>query len=191
MAVFGEVPAYASEVVLWAEEATEMCASVVKRNVLLSTAAAGGFRAAVERVQIALGHCALLEELGLSLCPILSKLIRPSVAQALKVNLTSIIESVGSLAGVDNWTLDLSPHRALRGPVSNLRLTSSGHRFLLLMQVGLFITVLLQSLFGFKPYQPDGIHSCIILFVDIFDDIASISAIHDVTTSHSYILCFE
>ena len=138
MAVFDEVPAFASDVVLWAEEMTEMCASVIKRNVLVSSAAAGGLRAAVECVQIALGHCALLEERGLNLCPTLSKLIRPSVEQALKVNLTSIMKNVGSLAAVDNWTLDLSPQRAVRGAVSNLRLTSSGHRFLLLMQVGFF-----------------------------------------------------
>ena len=143
MAVFGELPEYASEVVLWAEEVTEMFASLIKRNVLLSSAAAGGLRAAVECIQIALGHSALLEERGLSLCPTLSKLIGPSAEQALMVNLTSIVESVGSLAGVDNWTLDLSPQRGTRGAISNLRLTSSGHRFILLMQVGLFITVLL------------------------------------------------
>ena len=134
MAVFGEVPSYASELVLWASGVTEMCASVIKRNVLLSSAAAGGLRAAVECVQIALGHCALLEERGLTLCPTLSKLIRPSVEQALKANLTSIIESVSSLASADNWKLDIQ--RGPRGSASNLRLTTSGHRFLFLVQVG-------------------------------------------------------
>lgn len=134
VAVFGEVPSYASELVLWASDVTERCATVIKRNVLLSSAAAGGLRGAVECVQIALGHCALLEERGLTLCPTLSKLIRPSVEQALKANLTSIIESVGSLASTDNWSLDIQ--RGPRGPASNLRLTTSGHRFLYLVQVG-------------------------------------------------------
>ncbi|KAG0571090.1 hypothetical protein M758_6G201800 [Ceratodon purpureus] len=132
VAVFGEVPSYASELVLWASDVTEMCASVIKRNVLLSSAAAGGLRAAVECVQIALGHCALLEERGLTLCPTLSKLIRPSVEQALKANLTSIIDSVGSLASAENWTLDIQ--RGTRGSGSNLRLSTSGHRFLYLVQ---------------------------------------------------------
>lgn len=133
VAVFGEVPSYASELVLWAGEVTEMCAAVVKRNVLLTSAAAGGLRAAVECVQIALGHCALLEERGLTLCPTLSKLIRPSVEQAMKANLTSIIEIVGSLAASESWIVD-APQRGSRGVGSNIRLTSSGHRFFSLVQ---------------------------------------------------------
>jgi len=144
VAVFGEVPRYASEMVLWAGEVTEMCASVIKRNVLMSSAAAGGLLAAVECVQIALGHCALLEARGLMLCPTLSKLVRPSVEQALKANLTSIVESVNSLVVVDNWTLDISRQGGPRGAVSNLRLTASGHRFLLLVQVSVYSFVLLQ-----------------------------------------------
>lgn len=136
MAVFGEVPSYASELVLWATEVTEMCASVITRNVLLSSAASGSLRAALECVQIALGHCALLEERGLTLCPTLTKLLRPSVEQALQATLASILEDVGSLAANDNWTLDVSPQRGSRGFMSNLRLTTSGHRFLSLVQVG-------------------------------------------------------
>lgn len=144
VAVFGEVPSYASELVLWASDITETCASVIKRNVLLTSAAAGGLRAAVECVQIALGHCALLEERGLTLCPTLSKLIRPSVEQAMKANLTSIIDSVSSLAAADSWILDTQ--RGPRGAVSSLRLSSSAHRFLFLVQVSVFIiNVLLYS----------------------------------------------
>lgn len=139
MAVFGEVTKYATEIILWASEVIEMCASVLKRNVLMASAAAGGLRAAVECVQIALGHCALLEERGLTLCPTLSKLVRPSVEQALKANLTSLVENVSSLVVVDNWTLDISRQGGPRGAVSHLRLTTSGHRFLLLVQVGVFI----------------------------------------------------
>lgn len=130
--VFGELPSYASELVLWARQITEMCAAVIKRNVLLTSAAAGGLRAAVECAQIAFGHCALLEDRGLTLCPTLSKLIRPSVEQATKANLMSIIESVDSLAVADSWTVDTSPQRGLRG--SNITLTTSGHRFLYLVQ---------------------------------------------------------
>lgn len=143
MAVFGDVPKYASEIILWGGEVTEMCASVIQRNVLMSCAAAGGLRAAVECVQIALGHCALLEAQGLTLCPTLSKLVRPSVEQALKANLTSVVESVSSLVAVDNWTLDVSRQGGARGAVSNLRLTSSGHGFLLLVQVGVLIKFIL------------------------------------------------
>jgi hypothetical protein len=75
VAVFGEDPTYASKLVLWARSETEHYASLVKRHGLSSSAAARGLRGAAECVQIALGHCSLLEDQGL----VLSKLVRPSV----------------------------------------------------------------------------------------------------------------
>ena len=78
------LPSYASKLALWARSETEHYASLVKRHGLSSSAAARGLRAAAECVQIALGHyCSLLEDQGLALCPVLSKLVRPSVEQAL------------------------------------------------------------------------------------------------------------
>ncbi|XP_024397574.1 exocyst complex component EXO84B isoform X2 [Physcomitrium patens] len=144
VAVFGEEPAYASELVLWARSQTELFASLVKRNVLSSSAAAGGLRAAAECVQIALGHCLLLEDQGLALCPVLSKLVRPSVEQALDANLTRIEESVGALAAADDWVLS-HPGAMLRGSYgtrssygaghgSYVKLSSSAHRFNFMVQ---------------------------------------------------------
>lgn len=148
VAVFGEEPAYASELVLWARMETEMFASLVKRHVLSSSAAAGGLRAAAECVQIALGHCSLLEEQGLALSPVLSKLVRPSVEQALEANLTRIEESVAALAAADDWVLT-NPGAMLRGSygvrssygaglgavASYLKMSSSAHRFNFMVQV--------------------------------------------------------
>ncbi|XP_073392365.1 exocyst complex component EXO84B [Physcomitrium patens] len=144
VAVFGEEPAYASELVLWARSETELFASLVKRHVLSSSAAAGGLRAAAECVQIALGHCQLLEDQGLALCPVLSKLVRPSVEQALEANLTRIEESVAALAAADDWVLS-HPGAMLRGSYgmrssygtghgSYLKLSSSAHRFNFMVQ---------------------------------------------------------
>jgi hypothetical protein len=147
-AVFGEEPAYASELLLWAHSETEMFASLVKRHVLSASAAAGGLRAAAECVQIALGHCLLLEDQGLALCPVLSKLVRPSVEQALEANLTRIEESVAALAAADDWVLT-HPPAMLRGSyglrssygagsgglASVLKLSSSAHRFNFMVQV--------------------------------------------------------
>lgn len=148
VAVFGEDPAYASELVLWARSETEHYASLVKRHVLSSSAAAGGLRAAAECVQIALGHCSLLEDQGLALCPVLSKLVRPSVEQALEANLTRIEESVAALAAADDWVLT-HPGAMLRGSyglrsshasslgalATYLKLSSSAHRFNFMVQV--------------------------------------------------------
>ncbi|CAI7808231.1 unnamed protein product [Closterium sp. NIES-53] len=118
-----------------------------QRHVLSSAAAAGGLLAAAECVRIALGHCRLLEEQGLTLSPVLSKLVRPSVEEALEFNIIRIEDSVATMVAVDDWVLLPLPHgaaatgrvRALQqtlGPgLMHLRLSSSGQRFYLLLVV--------------------------------------------------------
>lgn len=140
--VFGEQAAYASELVLWASDETANFASLVKRHVLSSAAAAGGLRAAAECVQITLGYCSLLERQGLALCPTLLKLFRPSVEQALQANLRHIEESVSVLAAADDWVVyhASGPTRlGNRGHISSSlftqsKLSSSAHRFQALIQ---------------------------------------------------------
>ncbi|CAL0335318.1 unnamed protein product [Lupinus luteus] len=145
LSIFGEEPAYTSELVMWATKQTEAFALLVKRHALASSAAAGGLRAAAECVQIALGHCSLLEARGLALCPVLLKLFRPSVEQALDANLKRISESTSALAAADDWLLTY-PTVANRqtGRLSSIsvgnttafqhKLTSSAHRFNLMVQ---------------------------------------------------------
>ncbi|KAK3427867.1 hypothetical protein EUGRSUZ_F04008 [Eucalyptus grandis] len=145
LAIFGKEPAYTSELVMWATKQVEAFALLVKRHALSSSAAAGGLRAAAECVQIALGHCSLLEARGLALCPTLLKLFRPSVEQALEANLKRIEESTAALAAADDWVLTYPPTatrqsgRLLSASVGNTtafqhRLTSSAHRFNLMVQ---------------------------------------------------------
>lgn len=143
LAIFGQEPAYTSELVMWATKQTEAFAVLVKRHALTSSAAAGGLRAAAECVQIALGHCSLLEARGLALCPVLLKLFRPSVEQALDANLKRIEESTAALAAADDWLLTYPPKQSGRSSVASLgntaafqhKLTSSAHRFNLMVQV--------------------------------------------------------
>ncbi|KAM0959315.1 hypothetical protein ACFX13_025127 [Malus domestica] len=144
-AIFGKEPNYISELVMWAINQTEAFASLTKRHALASSAAAGGLRAAAECVQIALGHCSLLEARGLALCPVLLKLFRPSVEQALGANLKRIEESTAALAAADDWVLTYAP-TATRQPgrpsttsLGNMtafqhKLTSSAHRFNFMVQ---------------------------------------------------------
>lgn len=148
-AIFGKEPNYTSELVMWAINQTEAFASLTKRHALASSAAAGGLRAAAECVQIALGHCSLLEARGLALCPVLLKLFRPSVEQALGANLKRIEESTAALAAADDWVLTY-PSTATRQPgrpssLGNMtafqhKLTSSAHRFNFMVQVNHFST---------------------------------------------------
>ncbi|GMH16061.1 hypothetical protein Nepgr_017902 [Nepenthes gracilis] len=143
LAIFGKEPAYTSELVTWATKQTEDFAQLVKRHALASSAAAGGFRSAAECVQIALGHCSLLEAHGLSLCHVLMKLFRPSVEQAVDANLKRIEESIAALAAADDWVLANPPTvtrqsgrlTSVSGTSAyNYKLTSSAHRFNLMVQ---------------------------------------------------------
>lgn len=145
LSIFGDEPAYTSELVTWATEQTEAFAKLVKRHALASSAAAGGLRAAAECVQIALGHSSLLEARGLSLCPVLVKHFRPSVEQAVDANLKRIEESTAALAAADDWILTYPPNLtrhsgrpagAAIGSTAgyHYKLTSSAHRFNLMVQ---------------------------------------------------------
>lgn len=139
--VFGDESSYTSELVIWSTKQAEVFAQLVKRHALASCAAAGGLRAAAECVQIAIGHCALLEARGLSLSSVLLKLFRPSVEQALDANLKRIEESTAALAAADDWILTYPPsgiRTSARASTTNLglqpKLSNSAHRFNTMVQ---------------------------------------------------------
>ncbi|CAN6322248.1 unnamed protein product [Urochloa humidicola] len=134
--VFGDEPAYMSELVTWATKQVLSFSLLVKRHALASCAAGGGLRAAAECVKIALGYSELLEARGLSLSSVLMKQFRPSVEQALGSNLRRIEESTAALAAADDWVLTYPPtgiRPFARLSAGNLalqpKLSSSAHRF--------------------------------------------------------------
>ncbi|KAK8310664.1 hypothetical protein V6Z12_D02G199800 [Gossypium hirsutum] len=137
LAVFGEEPAYSSELVTWAVKQTEAFALLLKRHVLASSAAAGGLRVATECVQICLGHCALLESRGLALSPILMRHFRPCVELAFSATLKRIEHSTAALAAADDWELSYAPADARSisstsslssASMSQAKLSSSAHK---------------------------------------------------------------
>ncbi|CAD6344072.1 unnamed protein product [Miscanthus lutarioriparius] len=134
--VFGDVPAYTSELVTWATKQAMSFSLLVKRHALASCAAGGGLRAAAECVKIAIGYSDLLEARGLSLTSVLMKQFRPSVEQALDSNLRRIEESTAALAAADDWVLTYPPtgiRPLARSSAGNLalqpKLSSRAHRF--------------------------------------------------------------
>ena len=143
--VFGDEPAYASELVTWAVKETEALAVMVKRHVLATSAASGALRLASECVQTCLGHCSLLEARGLALSPILLKLFRPCIEEALTNNLKRIEHSCSAMVVVDDWTLvhpppgvrPLGANASSLGSAiaSQLKLSTSAHRFNSMVQV--------------------------------------------------------
>lgn len=157
LAVFSEETAYTSELVTWAVKQTEAFAHLLKRHVLASSAASGSMRVAAECVHICLGHCSLLEARGLCLSPVLLRLFRPFLEQALSSNLKRIEQSSAALAAADDWLLLYPPVGArLMGSTSSLnavsvyqpKLSSSAHRFNSMVQVTIdlaFTSVLVQE----------------------------------------------
>ncbi|CAI7898998.1 unnamed protein product [Closterium sp. NIES-53] len=141
-AVFGDTPSCASELVLWAHGQTEWCGDLLQQYVLTSAAAAGGLRLAAECVQIAVGHCSLLEDHGLAMAAVLMRLVRPNVELALEANIRRIEESVQAMAAGDDWSLlpvPSAPRSAAArmladAPVANFQLTSSAYRLYSMVQ---------------------------------------------------------
>lgn len=151
LTVFGAVPAYASQLVVWAREVTEHYAGQIKQHVLSSAAAAGGLQAAAECVQIAFGHCSLLEAQGLTMCPSLVKVFRSGVEQAMEANLKRIEESVAALVSADDWMLTSYPQTPLFNSRRSLsrervKLSCSADRFNAMAQVFSIHPVILAAL---------------------------------------------
>ncbi|KAM7251987.1 hypothetical protein ACFE04_023870 [Oxalis oulophora] len=138
LAAFDEEPAYASELVTWAVKHTEAFALDLKKHVLASSAASGGLRTATECIHICMGHCSLLEARGLALSPVLLKLFRPYVEQALVSNLRRIEQNSAAQAAAEDWLLVYPPvggrpfsstSSLTTAMSSHPKLSMSAHRF--------------------------------------------------------------
>lgn len=143
LSLFGEDSSYASELVTWAVRETEAFGFLLKRHVLAFSAASGGFKVAAECVHACLAHCSLLEARGLALSPVLLRLFRPCVEQALNTNLKRIEQSSAALAAADDWSL-VFPAAGMRlGSTTSLgsvnasqpKLSVSAQRFNSMVQV--------------------------------------------------------
>ncbi|KAH9287978.1 hypothetical protein KI387_032095 [Taxus chinensis] len=144
--IFGEASAYTSELVLWARKETDNFVQLVKKHVLSFKERAGGLQSAVEWVQVAVGHCSLLEAQGIALCPYLLKLIQPCMEEVLAVYLKRIETSVSIVAANDDWVVTsscvqnhlLDKHSNLPNIAGDLAaqltLTSSAHKFISMVQ---------------------------------------------------------
>ncbi|GLT40023.1 hypothetical protein SLA2020_141830 [Shorea laevis] len=155
LAVFGEEPAYSSELVTWSVKQTEAFSLLLKRHVLAASAASGSLRVASECIQICLTHCSLLEARGLALSPVLLRPFRHTLEEALRTNLKRIEQTCAALAAADDWVLTHPPigSRPLSSTaslsnsiVSQPKLSSSAHRFSSMVQEFLEDVAPLESL---------------------------------------------
>ncbi|KAG9146332.1 hypothetical protein Leryth_008020 [Lithospermum erythrorhizon] len=137
LVLFDEEQSYASELVTWAVTQSNDFALRVKRHVLASPAASGSLRPVAECVQMCMGHCSLLEARGLALSPILLRIFKPCVEQALSANLKRIEQCTAALAAADDWSL-IYPPLGVRSMSSSIsfqpKLSSSAHKFNTMIQ---------------------------------------------------------
>ncbi|PHT36095.1 Exocyst complex component EXO84A [Capsicum baccatum] len=144
LALFDDEPSYSSELVTWAVNQTQNFSHLIKRFVIASPAASGCLRPVAESVHISLGHCSLLEARGLTLSPVLVKIFRPCVEQALYANIKRIEQCTAAHAAVDDWSPTYPPTvsrslgtASLAGVIaSQPKLSSSAHRFNTMVQLG-------------------------------------------------------
>lgn len=140
LAVFGEEPAYSSELVTWAVKETESFALFLKRLVLASASAGGSLRVVADCVQISLGHSSLLEASGLALSPVLLRHFKPYVEEALNAYIKRIEQSCAAVAASEDWSLSCSPDPghalpATGSTASQPKLSISAQRFHVMIQV--------------------------------------------------------
>lgn len=167
--IFGNIPACASELVLWACKETEEYVSLVKKHILSFSVMTGGIGDAADCVQISLRHCALLENQGLSLSSLLLKLLKPFVEAVLDRCLTRMEEGVRAHVASDNWSLTESPVQSICRPglsrmSSHLKLSTSAHRFNFMVQ-DLLEDVALMMATQFGRIVLEGISSIFNLYV--------------------------
>ncbi|MCO5549834.1 hypothetical protein L7F22_003308 [Adiantum nelumboides] len=136
--LFGEQALCVSELVLWVSNEVADFASLLERHVLLPASTTGCLHASVECVQTALGYCSLLEDEGLTLCPTLLKLFRPTFEKTLQAYVQHIKDSVVALALVDDWVVSFpsgpTGAQSSAGVLTHMKLSTSAQKFQKLMQ---------------------------------------------------------
>lgn len=155
LAIFDDEPAFTSELVTWAVNQTQAFAQLIKKNVIAAPSASGCLRIVAECAHICLGHCLLLEDRGLALCPTLLKFFRPYLEQALNANLKRIDLSTAAIAASDDWSPTYSPIAGRswgNASVSSIsashqKLSSSAHRFNTMIQVDISLSFLIFERF--------------------------------------------
>lgn len=141
----GEASPYASELIHWACEETQVFVVCFNKYVKSISEISGGLATVVEAVQYAMLFCSLLENQTLVLRPYLIKHIRPCVEEVLQIHIEHYKKVFGIFTATDSWVLG----RYLVSGIVNegcssmvvgqqpeyCLLTSGGRKFVTLLQV--------------------------------------------------------
>ncbi|KAF5185365.1 Exocyst complex component exo84b [Thalictrum thalictroides] len=142
--LYGEKSPYASELIQWAREETEIFVCYFNEYLISISDVNGGLATAVEAVQYTISFCSILETQRIVLRPFLVKLIRPSMEEVLKLHVNHYKKVIGLFTASDDWSLakylipgileeEASP-TFIGHNMEYCHLTNSGRKFVTLLQ---------------------------------------------------------
>ncbi|MCO5547923.1 hypothetical protein L7F22_001378 [Adiantum nelumboides] len=139
MKIFGNDPAFASELILWACNETEDFIMSVKKHALSLSVSACGVSAIVDSIRISLGYCTLLDNQGLSLAPLIMKALKPSVDGILDKCLRRMEEAILVYCASDDWSLSeatvCTNRKGRRAKTtSSIKLSNSANKLTMMVQ---------------------------------------------------------
>ncbi|XP_031276926.1 exocyst complex component EXO84B-like [Pistacia vera] len=142
--LYGETSPYASELIQWACEETEVFVAYFNKYVKPISEMSGGLSTAVEAVQFAMSICTLLESHRLVLRPCLIKEIRPCMEEVVQIHIDHFKKVIVIFTATDAWVLGrYIVSRILNEEGSSVvvgqqpeycLLTNSGRKFITLLQ---------------------------------------------------------
>ena len=158
--LYGETSPYASELIQWACEETEVFVSCFIKFVTSISEISGGLSIAVESVQFALSYCSLLETQRILLRPLFIKQVRPCMEEVLQICVEHFKKVVAIFAATEACDLgrylvsgivnEESPYVAVGQQREYCLLTNSGRKFVTLLQVWSLLAQLKFAMFNCK-----------------------------------------
>lgn len=143
--LYGETSPYASELIQWACEETEVFSVHFNKYVKPISEVSGGMSTAVQAAQYAMSFCSLLETQRLVLRPFLMKQIRPCMEEVLQMHIDHFKKVISIFSASDSWVLgrylvsgiinEVGSSMAIEQPPEYFLLTNSGRKLITLLQV--------------------------------------------------------
>ncbi|KAH0470252.1 hypothetical protein IEQ34_001810 [Dendrobium chrysotoxum] len=155
--LFGESSPYTLDLMQWTRVELEVIYHSFDMSVKSMSETSFALGLAVETMNISFSFCSLLEHERLSLRADVIKLMKPCITEVLKMHFDQLRKVVSLFASIDNWVLgkfpfsgkfsNKSPLMEINGKLEYLQLTSSGRKFITLMQM------VLDDAFPFRAFH--------------------------------------
>lgn len=145
----GETSLYTSEIMLWACEEIKSFIACFEKYVKCISAMSDGLSSAIKAVKFAVLFCSLLENQKLVLRPYLVRHLCPCMEEVLNTHINHLKKVIAIFSASDNWILEKYLMSGVFGGGSSTLaigeqpdyclLTTSGRKFLTLLQVSLYM----------------------------------------------------